>query len=52
MNVFFDVQEIYYLPQYLPIQAALALRGVKSTFVVYGDALDGVIPLVPSIHTD
>lgn len=44
MNVFFDVQEIYYLPQYLPIQAALALRGVKSTFVVYGDALDGVIP--------
>lgn len=36
MNVFFDVQEIYYLPQYLPISERLGECGVQSTFVLYG----------------
>mgnify|MGYP002700107493 CR=1 FL=1 len=36
MNVFFDVQEIYYLPQYLPVCKELSERGIESTFVLYG----------------
>ena len=36
MNVFFDVREVYYLPQYLPICERLGECGIRSTFVLYG----------------
>lgn len=36
MLVYFDVQELYYLPQYEPIQSILASKGVESVFVIYG----------------
>ncbi len=39
MNVFFDVKELYYLPQYMPIQEALLRQGVEVTFVMYGDGI-------------
>ncbi len=35
MNVFFDVQELYYLPQYTPIIASLKKQGVEAVLVVY-----------------
>ena len=35
MNVFFDVQEMYYLPQYAPIKATLEAQGIQVTFVIY-----------------
>lgn len=35
MNVFFDVREMYYLPQYAPIVAILKGKGVSVTLVVY-----------------
>lgn len=36
MNVFFDVQELYYLPQYLPVHHELVKRGkIKTTFIIY-----------------
>ncbi|MEY8246871.1 MAG: CDP-glycerol glycerophosphotransferase family protein [Bermanella sp.] len=35
MNVFFDVQEMYYLPQYTPIKASLEAQGIQVTFVIY-----------------
>lgn len=36
MVVFFDVQELYYLPQYQPIQTVLSSKGIESVFVIYG----------------
>ena len=35
MNVFFDVQELYYLPQYAPIIASLKQKGALATLVMY-----------------
>jgi len=35
VNVFFDVQEMYYLPQYTPIKAILEAQAIRVTFVIY-----------------
>ncbi len=35
MKVFFDVQEMYYLPQFAPIKAELEGRAADVTFVIY-----------------
>jgi len=35
MNVYFDIQHLYYLPQYLPVKNALAAQGVECHFVLY-----------------
>ncbi len=35
MNAFFDVQEMYYLPQYTPIKAVLEAQAIQVTFVIY-----------------
>ncbi|MFB0979559.1 MAG: CDP-glycerol glycerophosphotransferase family protein [Alteromonadaceae bacterium] len=35
MNVFFDIQHLYYLPQYLPVKSALEKNGVHCHFVLY-----------------
>jgi len=35
VNVFFDVQEMYYLPQYTPIKAILEAQAIQVTFVIY-----------------
>ncbi len=40
MNVFFDVPEIYYLPQYAPIKTELESRGVDVTFIFYKKGAD------------
>ena len=39
MRVFFDVQHLYYLPQFLPVQAELVRRGFETLFVFH-EALD------------
>lgn len=44
MKVYFDVQEMYYLPQYIPILSELNKKGVSVTFILYGDASQ--LPLV------
>ncbi len=48
MNVYFDVKEFYYLPQYMPIQEVLNKLGVATTFVMYGKEGGDVGKLVPS----
>ena len=35
MNVFFDIQHLYYLPQYLPVKNALEKNGVNCHFLLY-----------------
>lgn len=35
MKVYFDVQEMYYLPQYTPIKASFDKQGIETTFVIY-----------------
>jgi len=35
MNVYFDIQHLYYLPQYLPVKNALEAQGVDCHFVLY-----------------
>ena len=35
MTVIFDIQHLYYLPQYLPVIEQLQSRGVKVKFVCY-----------------
>jgi len=35
MNVFFDIQHLYYLPQYLPVKKILEQNGVYCHFVLY-----------------
>lgn len=37
MQVFFDVQQLYYLPQYTPLQKELEKNGVECTYVFYRD---------------
>lgn len=37
MQVYFDVQQLYYVPQYTPVQAALEQKGVACTYVFYED---------------
>ena len=38
MNVYFDVKEPYYLPQYAPVAKVLKSQGVNCTFVFYGES--------------
>lgn len=38
MKVYFDVQELYYLPQYIPIKNELDRHGVSCTFIFYSEA--------------
>ena len=35
MNVIFDTQSLYYLPQYIPVYKKLLEKGVESKFVFY-----------------
>lgn len=35
MQVFFDIQHLYYVPQYIPVKSALEARGVRCTFVLH-----------------
>jgi CDP-glycerol glycerophosphotransferase (TagB/SpsB family) len=35
MNVYFDIKHLYYLPQYLPVKAALTSKGIECHFVLY-----------------
>lgn len=35
MNVIFDTQSLYYLPQYVPVFKKLSEKGIKSKFVFY-----------------
>ena len=35
MNVFFDIQHLYYLPQYIPVKDALEKGGVNCHFILY-----------------
>lgn len=44
MTVVFDVQELYYLPQYLPIHCELLKRGqIDTCFVFYRGQFDAVV---------
>ncbi len=47
VNVYFDVKELYYLPQYMPIQDALLRRGASVTFVMYGKEGVGIGDRMP-----
>ena len=38
MNVYFDIQHIYYLPQYIPVKEVLEARGIQCCFVLYNQA--------------
>ncbi|GAA6134318.1 hypothetical protein NBRC116188_11070 [Oceaniserpentilla sp. 4NH20-0058] len=38
MQIFFDVQQLYYVPQYTPLQHELEGLGVKCVYVFYRDA--------------
>ena len=35
MNVFFDIQHLYYLPQYLPVKDVLEKNSVSCHFILY-----------------
>jgi CDP-glycerol glycerophosphotransferase (TagB/SpsB family) len=35
MKVYFDIKHLYYLPQYLPVKAALTSKGIECHFVLY-----------------
>lgn len=35
MQVFFDIQHLYYVPQYLPVKKALEKENIKCTFILY-----------------
>lgn len=37
MQVYFDVQQLYYIPQYTPVQKQLEASGVVCTYVFYKD---------------
>ncbi len=44
MNVLFDVQELYYLPQYLPVHHDLIKRGQGNTrFIFHRGKFDTII---------
>ena len=40
MQIFFDTQNIYYLPQYIPVAEELQSRGHHCKFIVYKDKND------------
>jgi len=40
VNVYFDVQEMYCLPQYTPINECLGTQGIQVTFVIYRKGVD------------
>ena len=48
MKVYFDVQESYYLPQYMPIKKELDKHGITYVFVLYS----GRNQSIPSILTE
>jgi len=37
LNVYFDVQQLYYVPQYSPVQQRLEILGVECIYVFYRD---------------
>lgn len=43
MIVFFDVQEMYYLPQYDPIKKQLLTLGIECVFVLYGFSAEKLV---------
>lgn len=44
MNIFFDVQELYYLPQYLPVHHEMLHRGkINTTFIFHHGKFDSII---------
>ena len=44
VKIFFDVREMYYLPQYTPIKEELEAQGVQVTFVIYRKGIDELPP--------
>ncbi|MFT5594215.1 MAG: hypothetical protein ACI8SR_002604 [Oceanicoccus sp.] len=42
MKIYFDVQELYYLPQYMPIKKELDKHGIWSVFVLYSSIPESV----------
>ncbi|HLU60772.1 MAG TPA: CDP-glycerol glycerophosphotransferase family protein [Gammaproteobacteria bacterium] len=55
MKVIFDVQHLYYLPQFLPVQRELAARGHETLFVFHeelecAEALAVVSQGLPQVH--
>ncbi|NQY35160.1 MAG: CDP-glycerol glycerophosphotransferase family protein [Alteromonadaceae bacterium] len=44
MKVYFDIQHLYYVPQYLPVKDELTARGIECLFILYKqDLLDDVL---------
>lgn len=39
MRVYFDVQQLYYVPQYTPVQQALESRGCECVYIFYRDSV-------------
>jgi len=39
MRVFFDIQHLYYVPQYLPVKDELAARDIECEFILYQQEL-------------
>ena len=39
MRVFFDIQHLYYVPQYLPVKDELESRGIRCEFILYQQEL-------------
>lgn len=50
MEVIFDVQSLYYLPQYLPVYNELLKNGIGSTFVFYKSIHDDIIQKIAKDH--
>jgi hypothetical protein len=50
MKVIFDVQSLYYLPQYLPVYNELLKNGISSTFVFYESVHDHVVKKIAEDH--
>lgn len=46
-KVFFDVEQLYYLPQYLPVYEELRRRGVDCKFIVYRQ--DQILPQLQAL---
>ncbi len=42
MKVYFDVQELYYLPQYMPIRRELDKHGIDSAFLLYSSVSESM----------
>lgn len=46
MNIIFDTQSLYYLPQYIPVYKELCKNGIKSKFVFYKNSHEHLIQRV------